>query len=180
MTLIELLVSLFIVGLLTAVAMPLFSSYQRKNTLVSDAESLSQLFSYSRALLQNPEISARVSAKKGYVIKLSAKNNTAEIIEAGNQNNQIDKIIFDSREKLSFNSDGVATSDEIEVTISGKPPKEIMECRQIKPDGSSNVISCASKLLINITATGVAGASKKIIVQNSNNVTGELFSISME
>ena len=74
MTLIELLISLSIIAIMTAITMPMLSSYQRKASLNTDTQSIAQLIEYARTLHNNADYQrydSATSEQSSYAVELS-------------------------------------------------------------------------------------------------------------
>jgi len=191
MTLIELLVSLAIIALLTAVALPIFSTFQRRNTLNLDAKNLEQLFNYSRTLNNNPSFGSRsfssdpANADKRYGIKISNSSKKAVLYPAdsvGDDSKAIDSVKFDSRETLEFISNvgdsWLPIAGDLTVYISGNPPNETVSCKReavytgtIPPQPD-----CSQTLFIRITMPGVANP-KMLSIYGTYPAWGQKFNI---
>lgn len=188
MTLIELLVSLAIIILLTAVALPIFSSFQRRNTLNLDTRNLEQLFYYSRTLNNNPSYGSRdygaTNADKRYGIKITPSKNKATLYPINNTGDvdtskEIDNVKLDSRETLEFrNNVGGKIDGNLIVYISGDPPNETVSCKReavytgvIPPQPD-----CSQAIYIRISMPGVANP-KMISIFGTYPAWGQKFNI---
>ena len=170
MTLIELLVSLFIVAVMTVVAIPLFSSYQKRNTLDSDAQSIAQFFSYARAVNSNPDVMTRLNAAGESYFEINIKNaNNGKIITLYPKSDPsyvMDKFYLNSAEQLTINGSDLS---DFTVSVRGKPPKESITC--------SHNIDC-STLTIKVYLANNQLIYRNIVVKNSQQ--NQLFSVTVE
>ncbi len=190
MTLIELLVSLAIIGLLTAVALPVFSTYQRQNALNLGVKNLEQLFYYSRALNNNPSYSSRnyseeiANANKRYGIKIKPTGSGKKAVlypaeNVGDDSRAIDTVVFDPRTTFEF-TDGtgrVITGDVI-VYISADPPNEVVSCNNeaVYTELVPPQPDCSVALFIKIAIAGVS-APKTISIYSTNDAIRQKFNI---
>ena len=167
MTLIELLISLFIIALMTGVAMPLFSVYQRRNILDNDVQSVAQMFAYARALQNNPDIFTRLNASglNNLVVKISTVSGTKRIeVYPNNDNNDPSYIIdhhdLDSSESLSIstNNGDFTTADDFTISFSGKPPAEVMTCAPME---------CNQSLALRLYLTSDSTVDRTVQIQNT-------------
>ncbi|MCX6812154.1 MAG: prepilin-type N-terminal cleavage/methylation domain-containing protein [Candidatus Berkelbacteria bacterium] len=184
MTLIELLISLAIIALMTTVALPLFSSYQKRNRLDSDTQLLSGLFNYERALNLSPDYSTRANPTKNFFeirfTNAGGKWSAALYSAVSGSTNFIDRVDFAGGENLSFkiNETNPTGGGDFAVDISGKPPTETASCFLIS--GQKTAQSCSNSLSITIalsTASSNPGNSKIVQIQNSSN--GNLYAVSV-
>ena len=164
MTLIELLISLFIIALMTGVAMPLFSTYQRRNILDNDAQSVAQMFAYARALQNNPDIFTRLntSGLNNLVVKISTVSGTKRIEVYPNNDPSyiIDHHDLDSNESLRISTDNgdFTTVDNFTISFSGKPPAEVMTCA---------LMECNQSLALRLYLTSDSTVDRTVQIQNT-------------
>lgn len=189
MTLIELLVSIAIIGILLTVALPIFTTYQRRNTLRLDAKNLEQLFYYSRTLNTNPVYASRnygansldpVSGnEKRYGIKIFLVEKKAILYPIGSDGNidttkSIDSFQFNSRENLGltvgFSNDVI--SQDLTVFIAGDPPNETVSCQIATPIPGLDLNDRCSKI-VNITFNTPQGESKSVSVRGYRPTAGQ-------
>lgn len=158
MTLIELLISLSIIALMSAIAIPMFSSYQKRAALNSDADAIAQLIEYARSLNANPDYQ-----------RYSTGNGTYKVeIVAGHRGNV--RVDLYSESDPSIVLDSVKISDYHEINssiysfnVSGKTPMErIWDCND------SNTFNCPNPLDITLRVKR-SNLGKIIRINNSNN-----------
>ena len=173
MTLVELLISLSIIAMMTAVAIPLFSGYQRSSTISSDAQSLAEFFNYARALNNNPDAYTRI--RQGEIISFEIKitsGNTgvqATLYPKDDSTYIIDQFNFSPKEKIQINGSQIDNFN-FTASISGVPPKEKLSC-----DGSV----CDDTLTLKIYLANDSSVFRNVVVKNSTD-SGQLFSVSVE
>jgi len=169
MTLVELLISLSIIVMMTAVAIPLFSGYQRRSTLSADAQSLAEFFNYARALNNNPDAFSRISQgeNRSFEVKITSGNNGvwATLYPNGDPTYIIDQFGLNPKEKIQINGRQV---DNFTAGISGVPPEEKLSC-----DGGA-----CDTLTLKIYLASDSSVFRSVVVKNS--VSGRLFSVSVE
>jgi len=163
-TLIELLVTLAITGMLVGIALPLFSYYQKRSVLDEEVRNFVSLFNYARALQNNPADSARIaSSEYHYVIKItnSGADRKAELYAKNNPTAIIDSIKFSERVQMAFQDIGVigvtGSGDGQTLEFSGFPPNETIGCST----------SCTDKVSITLTIESTFATSKTTEVLNS-------------
>lgn len=186
MTLVELLVSLGIIGLLTAVALPIFSTFQRRNILRLDAKNLEQIFYYSRTLNNNPSYSSRnlgagykdgAGNEKRYGIKITRGDNRATLYPIGadgniDTGNAVESWKFDSRETLKITAGNTEVAGDLVIFISGDLPNETVSCDIAELD-------CSQIVKIEITMPRVA-TIRTISVRGTKPDIGQKFNIIAE
>ncbi len=99
MTLIELLISLSIIAIMTLIAMPMLSSYQKRASLNNDVDSIVQLIEYARTLHNNPN----PSQSNGYRIVISNDVNGVSVVELyslADPEVSIDSVKLSSHEEI--------------------------------------------------------------------------------
>jgi Tfp pilus assembly protein FimT len=99
MTLIELLISLSIIAMMTLIAMPMLSSYQKRAALNNDVDSIVQLIEYARTLHNNPN----QPQSNGYQIVITSDVNGASVVELyslANPGVSIDSVKLSSYEEI--------------------------------------------------------------------------------
>ena len=163
MTLIELLISLFIIALMTGVAIPLFSAYQRRNTLDTDTHSIASIFAYARALQNNPDVLSRFAdpTTRGYTIKIFTGSRKVIIYPKSDPNYIIDQFTLARGENLTIlTENGEDTSGGFTISFSGKQPAEKITC---SPKACPNYLVLSLWLAYNPHPY----AQKTIYVQNT-------------
>ena len=185
MTLIELLISLFIIAMMVGVAIPLFSLYQRRNNLDSDAQTVSQMFSYIRALQNNPDSLTRTntSGLNNMVVKVSTLSSQQlkiiTVYSNSSPTNVIDQLILNSDEDISISSNfGLAPSGDFFLTFSGKTPTEIFSCATALAGSTSQTeFDCSAYLKLIIYSTKNSSISKTVEIKNTV-LPNQYFSVS--
>lgn len=184
-TLIELLVSLAIIALLAAVALPMFSVYQRRNQINSDAETINSSLILARAALNNPDIFARSDnqIKIVFTYNSSAKSYSFQSFAKGiidDPENLIDLYQLFPNEEIevtmndSRGSPTIFTRD-FAILLSGKTPNETFSCFKITTREMG--VNCNQSISIKISSTRLGGTEKTIIINNTT--ASQLFSINI-
>lgn len=171
MTLIELLISLFIVALMTGVAMPIFSSYQRRNTLDTDAHSMASIFAYARTLQNNPDVFSRFAdpTTTGYTIKISTGSRRVIIYPKNDPNYIIDQFALARGENLTISANPTAPSAaDLTISFSGKPPTETISC---------DPGNCSQSLTLTLSLANNSAISRTIFIQNTT--ANQYFSVTV-
>ncbi|MEI6144077.1 MAG: type II secretion system protein [Candidatus Berkelbacteria bacterium] len=170
MTLIELLISLAIIGMMTGIAFPIFSYYQKRSTADSDIRNFVSLFNYARSLQNNPENVSRLDSNKKYNYEIKFTNssniNRAELYLK--TDDPAGPIIVD---KIDFAEDimvnGTVGGDGLTITFGGTLPDENIIC---------SPIDCSTSIAIGLTTRGVGAVVKTATILNTT--TSQLLSIS--
>lgn len=162
MTLIELLISLAIIGLMTGIAFPLFSYYQRRSQVDNDVRNFVQLFNYARALQNNPENISRIADQNqgyNYVIKFTNTNDIkrATLYSSANgvidETYPIDKVDFSEDISTTYRHGGSSprTDDgsDLVIKFNGTPPKETVTC-----SGSSETQTIGCNMWLRVSLVG--------------------------
>lgn len=169
MTLIELLISLAIIGIMAGIAFPIFSYYQKRSVVESDIRNFVQLFNYARALQNNPENYLRTgsNADYHYVIKFINNSgiNRAELYSSADPETIIDKADFS--EDIRVNNK-VMPDNGLTLSFSGTPPKETITCS----------INCDTSINISLKSTGSGGVTKTAEILNTS--SSQLLSINIK
>jgi len=168
MTLIELLISLSIIVLMTGVAFPLFSYYQKRSLVDTDIKNFVQLFNYARALQNNPENFSRIADQNqgyNYVIKFKNRDNInrATLYSSANgvidETYSIDKVDFSEDISIIDQDGNPFGGDGLTLTLSGTSPKEIISC--------SAPINCETKISLSLTSRGGGQVTKVAEILNT-------------
>ncbi|TSC94337.1 MAG: hypothetical protein Athens101428_323 [Candidatus Berkelbacteria bacterium Athens1014_28] len=183
-TLIELLISLAIIALLAAVALPLFSVYQRRNQISSDAETINSSLILARATLNNPNIIARSnniikivfsynSSTKSYSYKIFVKDDV-------DPENLIDDFRLFANEDITVTmkdsgGDTTFSNRNFAILLSEKTPNENFKCYQITSRESR--INCNQSISIKLSSPRIGGTEKTIVINNTT--SSQLFSINI-
>jgi prepilin-type N-terminal cleavage/methylation domain-containing protein len=158
MTLIELLISLSIIALMTAIAIPMFSSYQRRASLNSDADAVAQLIEYARSLNANPNYQRYSTERGAYTIKISNDprgNPRVELYSEADPDIVLDSVKISDYHEIS--------PTVYSFNLSGKSPMErIWSCN------GSGEFNCPNPLDITLRVKR-SNLGKIIRVNNSNN-----------
>jgi prepilin-type N-terminal cleavage/methylation domain-containing protein len=156
MTLIELLISLSIIALMTVIAIPIFSSYQRRASLNSNANAIAQLIEYARSLHANPDYQ-RYSTESGvYTIKISNNAGGNPKIELYSEADP--SVILDSVKLSSYEEIAPASYS---FSFIGKTPEEkIWSCN------GSRLYNCPNPLNITVRVKNTS-LGKTIRINNS-------------
>ena len=170
MTLIELLISLAIIGMMTGIAFPIFSYYQKRSTADSDIRNFVSLFNYARSLQNNPENVSRLDSNKDYNYEIKFTNssniNRAELYLK--TNDPAGPIIVD---KIDFAEDimvnGAVGGDGLTITFGGTLPDENITC---------SPIDCSTSIAIGLTTRGAGSIIKTATILNTT--ASQLLSIS--
>jgi len=160
MTLIELLVSLSIIAIMAGVAMPIFSNYQRSSALDNDAQAVAQMFSYARALQNNPDIATR-NKDESYVLKISQTSGSKKIkiYSKTAPESIIDQYILNSSKEVSISTNsGSVSDDDFLVTFSGRSPADVITC---------DPKTCSQTLAIKIYLSRDHSVFRTIQIQNT-------------
>lgn len=161
MTLIELLISLAIIGIMTGIAFPYFAYYQKRSNLDSDISNFVSLFNYARALQNNPDNISRVdtSGNYNYVIEFTNDGSTRKA-ELYSKNTDpkiiIDKVDF--AEDIIINNNPKINVNGLVLEFSGFPPKETLTCS----------IDCSTSIKIGLKTTGTSSITKTATISNSS------------
>ncbi|HPL01775.1 MAG TPA: prepilin-type N-terminal cleavage/methylation domain-containing protein [bacterium] len=158
MTLIELLISLSIIALMTAIAIPMFSSYQRRASLNSDADAVAQLVEYARSLNANPNYQRYSTERGAYTIKISNDprgNPRVELYSEADPSIILDSVKLSSYEEIDPSS--------YYFSFIGKTPQEkIWSCN------GPQLYNCPNTLDITLRVKN-SGLGKIIRINNSTN-----------
>lgn len=145
MTLIELLISLSIIAMMTVIAIPMFSSYQRRASLNNDVDGIAQLIEYARALHDNPDYqrySIDGAQNSSYIIKISKdynNNGIVQLVTYADQETIIDSVKLSSYEEIS--------PENYSFSIYGESPNErLWSCGNI----GSGLDNCPKPLDIKV------------------------------
>lgn len=159
MTLIELLISLAIIAMMTAIAIPMFSRYQRRASLNTDTESVVQLIEYARTLHNNPDYQRYSSPESSaYIVQISQNGGTYSV----NLFSQADQNLIIDSAKLS-NYDEIISSTTL-FSIYGDPPNErLWSCNYI----GSGLDNCPKPLNIRIKVKN-SSLQKTIRIHHTN------------
>ncbi|MFA5158215.1 MAG: type II secretion system protein [Patescibacteria group bacterium] len=172
MTLIELLVVITIIGLMVGVAFPIFSYYQKRGAVVSDAENMVQVLNYARALENNPDYQTRSDENSQTVVKLVNTDGVykAQIYSTVDSSKIIDEFQFMTSVKVYLN--GTETSpDGLEIKIDGKTPKEQLGC---------SIGVCTNYIKIRFYKGNSSSIYKEVELLNTREATDQLFSIKVK
>lgn len=173
MTLIELLISLAIIGLMTGIAFPLFSYYQKRSLVDTDIKNFVQLFNYARALQNNPENFSRIADQNqgyNYVIKFTNINNINRATLYSSANGVIDETYVidkvDFSESIFITYQDIFTNrsgNNLILSFSGTPPREVVTCSIL-----TTPINCDRFILLSLTPLGGGNIIKTVEILNTN------------
>jgi len=169
MTLIELLISLSIIALMTGVALPAFSYYQRRSVVDNDAQALIQMFNYARALQNNPDNYSRngPNGEWNYELRLTndSKNRNMALYSAADPNTIIDQLTLSENIEIGYQSGSPNKGNGLKITFSGKPPAEVVTC---------NVL-CDKKIEIRLRSSAPYSTERTVTILNTTlNTNGSL------
>lgn len=172
MTLIELLISLAIIGLMVGIAFPIFSYYQRRSKVDTDIRNFVSLFNYARALQNNPDNFSRTDPTRDYSYEIKFTNNgdtiKAELYSLADTGTIIDKVDFSEDINVRFQDNSSNNGDGLTMNFTGSPPREIITC-------SSN---CDTKIEISLAAAGSVPYTRTATILNS--IGSQLLSIDIK
>lgn len=179
MTLIELLISLSIIVLLTAVALPAFSYYQRRSIVESDAQALVQLFNYARALQNNPDNFSRSSTDSVWNYEIQITNDRSnpanvKLYSVADPTTIIDQLTFSENIEVGYQDNSSNDGNGLKIGFSGKPPKEIITCQFISVDSL-----CSEKIEIRLSSPLPYRTKRTVTILNTNDTLKQFFSISL-
>jgi len=164
MTLIELLVSLSIIALMTAIAIPMFSSYQRRASLNTDADAIAQLIEYARSLNTNPNYQRYSTQSGAYTVRISNDSRRIPRVELYSEADP--SIILDSVKLSSYE---VINPSSYSFSFTGKTPREeIWNCND------SGGYNCPNRLNISVR---VKNSNLGKIIQINNSTNNQNFSV---
>lgn len=175
MTLIELLISLAIIGIMTGIAFPVFSVYQKKSAVDSDMRNFISLFNYARALQNNPDNFSRTTDPNQvykYQIKIinDSSGRRAELYSVADASTIIDKVDFSENIMVNYQNNTTDNGSGLTLTFTGLPPSEVLNCSTI----------CDQKIEIGLSTAGRSPIIKKALILNTNNTLHQLLSINLE
>jgi len=167
MTLIELLISLSIIAMMTGVAIPAFSYYQRRSAVDNDAQALVQMFNYARALQNNPDNFSRNGMDDAWKYELRLTNygsnrqmilySTADL----DSNNQptviIDQLTLSEDIQVGYQIGSPNKGNGLTITFSGKPPAEIVTCST----------PCDKNIEIKLSSPAPYSTTRIVVISNS-------------
>jgi len=164
MTLIELLISLAIIAIMTGIAFPMFSYYQKRSVVDEDISNFVSLFNYARALQNNPDGFSRSNSTESYSykIKLIESNGTyrAELFSSADQSTIIDSVDFS--QPIIIN-DEYGRSNGLVLSLDGVPPKEVLSCQPENCDSSIRIGFSTANRSVTKTATIINSSSDQLL-----------------
>lgn len=174
MTLIELLISLSIIAMMTGVAMPAFSYYQRRSTVDNDAQALVQMLNYARALQSNPDNFSRngPNGEWSYEIRLTnvGSNRNVALYSAADPNTIIDQLTLSENIQVGYQSVPADLGNGLKISFSGKPPKEVVTCTTL----------CNRWIEIRLKSPAPYSTTRTVRIQNTNDALKQIMSISLK
>src|SRR6266542_1272140 len=153
-TMVELLVSVVIIGLAAAIAIPYFSKMSRRQKLVSAAHEIQQdlLAARMRAVRANQNaslvIAAATGAEQNHHFDIVAPDNSpaptpTPVVRAGVARNAIEFVATPSNSKVTFGGDGRMISETVPtpaiITVQGPAGAPIMNQITIRSSSSGKV-----------------------------------------